>query len=507
MGTMASDVACMDSSEQVRAENNADLLLAVYASIHLTSVFFGIELLLFGTGWLLPWGEWHAFPDGCALVCGLAGLVTAFASALRLDCLGDYQARSKVLYVLLALVIASGALSVGAFLIPQDVAGVAMQCIACFVGVFALGISGLLSLDFACGFSRGSFAVCVCSSMVVGTFASCVCVWMGPLVSIVAFAAFSALGTAAALAYSKYLLDIDNPEKVPARQAFERMILNRKTGWFLVCYGAAFGIACVDLVAFAAFPGNPAQMVAAVSFVAGSAVAMLLLVRNAGKMLFGRAQRCVFPLLVVGLLPWGYLGGEAGIAALPWTFFASAVFLPFAFDTHCFLAKSYAIPPIYPLVMGFRSYVKGMAVGALAGLAVRFCFQGPSAAVLLHFVLLVALCIVVAFVNEEADRTDHVEGEMDNGCDEADATVVAGQEMASWEARAASMADEFGLTPREAEVLPLLFRANTTERISDILCISSHTAKTHIYHIYQKCGVSSRGELSDLFEERMSPRS
>ena len=66
-----------------------------------------------------------------------------------------------------------------------------------------------------------------------------------------------------------------------------------------------------------------------------------------------------------------------------------------------------------------------------------------------------------------------------------------------------AMADEASLTPREAEILALLLKANTTERISGILCISAHTTKTHIYHIYQKFDISSRSELADLFEARL----
>ena len=49
-----------------------------------------------------------------------------------------------------------------------------------------------------------------------------------------------------------------------------------------------------------------------------------------------------------------------------------------------------------------------------------------------------------------------------------------------------------GLTQREVEVLRLLAKGATRSEVSDRLCISSETAKTHARHIYQKLGVGSR---------------
>jgi DNA-binding NarL/FixJ family response regulator len=52
-----------------------------------------------------------------------------------------------------------------------------------------------------------------------------------------------------------------------------------------------------------------------------------------------------------------------------------------------------------------------------------------------------------------------------------------------------------GLTPRESEIVPLLARGLATKQIAAELCISRHTVGDYIKSIYEKCGVTSRGEL------------
>ena len=63
-----------------------------------------------------------------------------------------------------------------------------------------------------------------------------------------------------------------------------------------------------------------------------------------------------------------------------------------------------------------------------------------------------------------------------------------------------SFADEFGLTPREAEVFAMLMRGNSVLGIADKLCISDNTVKGHMKNIYAKTGVHSRQELVDAVE-------
>lgn len=59
------------------------------------------------------------------------------------------------------------------------------------------------------------------------------------------------------------------------------------------------------------------------------------------------------------------------------------------------------------------------------------------------------------------------------------------------------IAAEFKLSPREAEILKMLAKGATTNRIADEYVISPNTVNTHIKHIYDKTSIHTRAELVD----------
>ncbi len=75
-----------------------------------------------------------------------------------------------------------------------------------------------------------------------------------------------------------------------------------------------------------------------------------------------------------------------------------------------------------------------------------------------------------------------------------------------YQRRGMVLKEHYGFSRRETEVLLMLVRGRDAGHVSETLCISRHTAKCHIYHIYQKTDVHSRQELIDLFEEDLSAK-
>ena len=62
------------------------------------------------------------------------------------------------------------------------------------------------------------------------------------------------------------------------------------------------------------------------------------------------------------------------------------------------------------------------------------------------------------------------------------------------------VAQRYELTPRQTEVLCCLAQGRNAGYIADRFTISAHTAKSHIYNIYNKLGVHSQQELLDIVE-------
>lgn len=90
--------------------------------------------------------------------------------------------------------------------------------------------------------------------------------------------------------------------------------------------------------------------------------------------------------------------------------------------------------------------------------------------------------------SDEADKADSVD----------DVDEAVSQEAPAPPDPAAIIAERYGLSPRECDVLPLLLEGRTIVRIQETLFISAGTVSTHIRHIYQKTGQANRQELIDL---------
>lgn len=70
-------------------------------------------------------------------------------------------------------------------------------------------------------------------------------------------------------------------------------------------------------------------------------------------------------------------------------------------------------------------------------------------------------------------------------------------EASEMERNSKAIADEFGLSAREYEILVLLGQGYTTQSVARSLVLSPYTVQTHIKHIYAKTGIHRRSELMD----------
>ena len=63
-----------------------------------------------------------------------------------------------------------------------------------------------------------------------------------------------------------------------------------------------------------------------------------------------------------------------------------------------------------------------------------------------------------------------------------------------------AIAEDYGLTRREAEVLPFLARGRSAKVIAEALFVSESTVRTHIRRILEKTDLHSKQQVIDLIE-------
>ena len=74
------------------------------------------------------------------------------------------------------------------------------------------------------------------------------------------------------------------------------------------------------------------------------------------------------------------------------------------------------------------------------------------------------------------------------------------QEIAPFSPLPDEIVKQYGISPREGEIIIMLVQGYTNRLIGEKLFISARTVKNHIYHIYQKTGVTNKIQLMNILD-------
>lgn len=181
--------------------------------------------------------------------------------------------------------------------------------------------------------------------------------------------------------------------------------------------------------------------------------------------------------------------------------------------------------------IGWGMITLGVLLGSLAGQVVTgFAPFAPQTVSLIALLATLAILISYMFVFKETDLialtkpddepgsgavaagsagTAACSGTAANGTTEGTAGVAAGAGGSGGEPyrrrfqdRCTEVAAEYGLSPKETEVMILFAKGRSSTRIQEELFLSRGTVTTHLRHIYQKMGVHSKQDFLDVIEGR-----
>ncbi|MDR0500475.1 MAG: LuxR C-terminal-related transcriptional regulator [Coriobacteriales bacterium] len=176
----------------------------------------------------------------------------------------------------------------------------------------------------------------------------------------------------------------------------------------------------------------------------------------------------------------------------------------------------FKLSPMFTFAFGRVFSYLGILVGLIGGY-IAFWLQpfGDTSLAIVTFTLMLVVVVATVLVKMENnypinDHDVNVGGmyavKLELHCaqeSEISATednVEKTEQPKLWRRKCEGVAAAYGLTQRQTEVLVLLSKGRNADYITKELFISLHTAKAHIYNIYQKMGVHGRQDLIDIIE-------
>lgn len=206
------------------------------------------------------------------------------------------------------------------------------------------------------------------------------------------------------------------------------------------------------------------------------------------------AAAIIFGLIC--LAAFGVNGGRASSVALMTGYVAISVFV---LANLAVIARRAMVPTLW--LFGFSlaardlvSHLSGLIIMSPALLGVRAIVESPYQLTLIAVVGLALLVLLaVLWISEKRHGGDWDLGAVDV---HEGRHVPTAQEL--FARRCEQAVSEYGLTPREADVLLAILEGQSYQEICQALVLSMNTVKTHAHHAYVKLGVHTKAEARAL---------
>lgn len=257
--------------------------------------------------------------------------------------------------------------------------------------------------------------------------------------------------------------------------------------WKILCGTLCFGAAAGCMETYGTQPGGPANPTCQIGMLLFGAFLLgalsLLLAKGSGKVdALNMSYRLAVFVMVLGamVIPSGIsavLPGEAMVLA---GYLGLEVVLISLFLVMANISETDGVAAF---TRGFMALFTGEVVGVAAsnGATIMAGDVQTPYAVVVAAGCLALLSYVFLFTERDFDDLSNIVTDTD-----------------TFDVLCEAIATEYGLSRREAEILPFALRGRTASRIAEELSISKSTVDTHLRRINGKTGVHGRQELLDL---------
>ena len=159
------------------------------------------------------------------------------------------------------------------------------------------------------------------------------------------------------------------------------------------------------------------------------------------------------------------------------------------------ISFTYRLSGVMVFGIGWGMVTLGVLLGSSLGQFVcTFAPFSPQSLSLIALLATLAILISYMFVFNENDLIALAKGDEDKG--------GAEPRRQRFQDRCKDVAGEYGLSPKETEIMILFAKGRSSTRIQEDLYLSRGTVTTHLRHIYQKMDVHGKQEFLDVIEGR-----
>lgn len=317
------------------------------------------------------------------------------------------------------------------------------------------------------------------------------------LVSVASYAALIGASIVSARVLYRWVLSnkVDPPPQAVRR---DRTIINPWVDPFAICNGFVVGLFVIVICSQGLF-STTIVMASGILGILSSLALYRVFPKSAYNVRY--LHQSTLPFLVLAVLLVPFFGDEGFLAGACITIVVRSYTQVSGWNEATTTIREFRFDPLKLFSRRDIPMWTGFALGTIAGY-VLFVANTMEGIPLFAFVAGLAVCLVSSYalygLREMmiVDRMDSII--VENMRDQGSISALLEKPFAS---KCERIIEAYGLSPREAEVFRLLAKGRNAEYIQNELFISVSTARTHIYHIYKKIGISSRQSLIDIVED------
>ncbi|WP_283169825.1 helix-turn-helix transcriptional regulator [Curtanaerobium respiraculi] len=209
-----------------------------------------------------------------------------------------------------------------------------------------------------------------------------------------------------------------------------------------------------------------------------------------GTVSLGAAYKMALPFLATTLLVLDIFGYQSAALVASLATACDVTIEMLSWILLADIARTTRVPAFLVFAIGRGAVQLGMFAGQL--LAMGLIDQRAPFAIISVFVLMIAAGFL--FTDQDTELVFQAPSQQERA-------ALEQKTGAPFETRLDTVARQVGLTPRETEIFKLWATGHGSKYIQETYVISAATVKTHVRHIYEKCGVHSRAEIISLLEE------